>query len=49
MPVTHFKLPEKYEYQNGFGSYHEYACRAPAAMTQLTHAIGLRLFLARCP
>ncbi len=24
MPVTKFSIPEKYEYQNGFGSYHEY-------------------------
>ncbi len=23
MPVTHFAIPEKYSYQNGFGSYHE--------------------------
>lgn len=25
MPVTKFSTPEKYRYQNGFGSYHEYA------------------------
>lgn len=24
MPVTKFNVPEKYRYQNGFGSYHEY-------------------------
>ncbi len=24
MPVTRFNVPEKYRYQNGFGSYHEY-------------------------
>lgn len=24
MPVTDFKIKEKYEYQSGFGSYHEY-------------------------
>ncbi|KAK0313234.1 hypothetical protein LTR82_013666 [Friedmanniomyces endolithicus] len=23
MPLTNFKTPEKYEYQNGFGAYHE--------------------------
>lgn len=23
MPVTEFKIKEKYHYQNGFGSYHE--------------------------
>ncbi|ATZ54767.1 hypothetical protein BCIN_11g01050 [Botrytis cinerea B05.10] len=23
MPVTKFNTPEKYKYQNGFGSYHE--------------------------
>jgi hypothetical protein len=23
MPVTKFSTPEKYKYQNGFGSYHE--------------------------
>ena len=24
MPVTKFAVPEKYKYQNGFNSYHEY-------------------------
>lgn len=24
MPTTEFNIQEKYEYQNGFGSYHEY-------------------------
>lgn len=24
MPVTKFAIPEQYQYQNGFGSYHEY-------------------------
>lgn len=25
MPTTQFAFKEKYRYQNGFGSYHEYA------------------------
>jgi hypothetical protein len=25
MPVTQFNFQEKYRYQNGFASYHEYA------------------------
>jgi hypothetical protein len=25
MPVTQFAFKEKYRYQNGFNSYHEYA------------------------
>jgi hypothetical protein len=25
MPVTQFAFQEKYRYQNGFNSYHEYA------------------------
>lgn len=24
MPVTNFPTPEKYQYLNGFGTYHEY-------------------------
>ena len=30
MPVTSFAQPEKYEYQNGFNSYHEYVPVSPA-------------------
>jgi homogentisate 1,2-dioxygenase len=26
MPSTQFAFKEKYRYQNGFNSYHEYAC-----------------------
>lgn len=29
MPTTDFELPERYKYQNGFGSYHEYVCNRP--------------------
>ena len=27
MPVTQFKHPDPYKYQNGFDSYHEYAMK----------------------
>jgi hypothetical protein len=29
MPVTQFAFQEKYRYQNGFNSYHEYAISTP--------------------
>lgn len=35
MPFTQFAVNEKYRYQNGFGSYHEYVdCMlAPSTLT----------------
>lgn len=30
MPATEFKVQEKYKYQNGFGSYHEYVLPSSA-------------------
>lgn len=43
MPVTKFSVPEKYRYQNGFGSYHEYVLQsAGSSHVKLTVVLGLK-------
>lgn len=46
MPVTTFNVPEKYRYQNGFGSYHEYVSShlsSESSHVMLTVTLGLKL------